>query len=104
VGLIVEAGRQLNLQSFKVRLVSFPSWELFAKQSQEYRDKVLPERVKVRLAVEAGVSMGWERWVGEKGRVISIERFGASAPVGTIMGEYGMTVSNIVSQALSLLR
>ncbi len=102
VGLIVEAGRQLVAQSLKVRLVSFPSWELFAAQSQEYRDEVLPVEVKVRLAVEAGVSTGWERWVGEKGSVLAINRFGASAPAETVFRELGMTVENIIARALGL--
>jgi len=104
VGLIAEAGRQLAQQSIKVRLVSFPSWELFAAQSQEYRDSVLPAKIKARLAVEAGVSMGWERWVGESGGVIAIDRFGASAPAATVYRELGMTVSNVVARALKLVR
>jgi transketolase len=104
VGLIVEAGRKLVAEAVNVRLVSFPSWELFAAQSQEYRDKVLPGTAKARLAVEAGVSMGWERWVGEKGVVIAIDRFGASAPAETIYSELDLTVGNIVARALSLVR
>ena len=68
VGLIVAAGRRLAEQGLGVRLVSFPSWELFAAQSPEYRDSVLPGTIKTRLAVEAGVSIGWERWIGDKGR------------------------------------
>jgi transketolase len=104
VGLIVEAGRQLAAQSIKVRLVSFPSWELFAAQSQEYREEVLPVTEKARLAVEAGVSMGWERWVGEKGVVFGIDRFGASAPAETVFRELGMTVENIIARAISLVR
>jgi transketolase len=104
VGLIVEAGKQLAAQSLKVRLVSFPSWELFKAQSQAYRDSVLPETIKARLAVEAGVTMGWEHWVGDKGAVIGIDRFGASAPAGTVYRELGLTVENIVARALSLVR
>jgi len=103
VGLIVEAGHQLVAHSLAVRLISFPSWELFTAQSQEYRDQVLPETVKARLAVEAGVSMGWERWVGEKGVVIAVDRFGASAPAETVYRELGMTVENIVARALALV-
>jgi transketolase len=103
VGLIVEAGRQLAAQSLKVRLVSFPSWELFAAQSQEYRNEVLPDTIKRRLAVEAGVPMGWERWVGEKGGIIAINRYGASAPAETVFRELGFTVGNIVARALSLV-
>ena len=104
VGLIVEAGRRLVVQSMAVRLVSFPSWELFAAQSQEYRDSVLPETIKARVAVEAGVSMGWERWVGEKGGVLAIDRFGASAPYEAVFRGLGMTVENVVVRALALLR
>ena len=104
VGLIVEAGRRLVVQSLAVRLVSFPSWELFAAQSQEYRDSVLPETIKARLAVEAGVSMGWERWVGEKGGVLAIDRFGASAPYEAVFRGLGMTVENVVARALALVR
>jgi transketolase len=103
VGLIVEAGRQLAAQALKVRLVSFPSWELFAAQSQEYRNSVLPNTVKARLAVEAGVSMGWERWVGDLGATIGIDRFGASAPAEVVYQELGMTVEKIVERALSLV-
>jgi transketolase len=104
VSLIVEAGLRLAAESVNVRLVSFPSWELFAAQSQEYRDSVFPKTVKARLGVEAGVSMGWERWVGEKGDVIAIDRFGASAPAETVYSELGLTVENIVARALSLVR
>jgi transketolase len=103
VGLIVEAGRKLASQSLGVRLVSFPSWELFAAQSQEYRLSVLPETVQSRLAVEAGVSIGWERWVGEKGGVIAVDRFGGSAPFEAVYRELGMTVENIIARGLSLV-
>ncbi len=104
VGLIVEAGRLLAAQSLKVRLISFPSWELFAAQSQEYRETVLPQSSKARLAVEAGVSIGWERWVGDRGGVLAVDRFGASAPFEAVYRELGMTVENIIDRALSLLR
>ena len=104
VGLIVAAGKQLAAQSVKVRLVSFPSWELFAAQSLAYRDSVLPGTIRARLAVEAGVTMGWERWVGDKGAVLGLNRFGASAPAETVYRELGLTVANIVNQALGLVR
>jgi transketolase len=104
VGLIVEAGRQLAAQSIPVRLVSFPSWELFAAQGQEYRLKVLPESIKARLAVEAGVSMGWERWVGDRGSVLAVNRFGVSAPAETVFREFGFSVENLIARASSLLK
>ena len=103
VGLIVEAGQQLAAQAVNVRLVSFPSWALFTAQEQDYRESVLPGTVKARLAVEAGVSMGWERWVGDKGAVIAIDRFGASAPGETVFQELGFTVEHVVERALSLV-
>jgi transketolase len=85
-------------------LVSFPSWELFAAQDQAYRELVFPPGVKARLAVEAGVSLGWSRWVGEQGDVIAIDRFGASAPYEVVYAELGLTVANIVKRALKLIR
>ena len=63
-----------------VRVVSMPCWELFAEQPQDYRDEVLPPDVRARLSVEAGISLGWERWVGDAGASVAIDRFGASAP------------------------
>jgi transketolase len=104
VGLIVEAGKQLAARSLPVRLVSFPSWELFSAQSQEYRESVLPGTIKARLAVEAGVPMGWENWVGEKGSVLAISRYGASAPAEVVYREFGLTVENVVARAASLVR
>ncbi len=102
VGLIVAARQKLQEQKISVRLVSMPSWELFDAQSQEYRDSVLPPSVHARLAVEAGVSQGWHRYVGDYGDVISVERFGASAPGPVVMREYGFTVENVCKRALDL--
>jgi len=84
VSLIVEAGAKLAQAGVNVRLVSFPSWELFKAQGQGYQDSVLLPKVNKRIAIEAGVSQGWERWTGERGSTISIERFGASSPYQTI--------------------
>ena len=103
VNLIVEAGLRLAAEAVTVRLVSFPSWELFASQDQEYRESVFPATVRARLAVEAGVSMGWERWVGEKGAILGINRFGASAPSEVVFRELGLTIGNITEQALQLV-
>jgi transketolase len=103
VSLIVEAGVRLVMEGISLRLVSFPSWELFAGQEQEYRDAVLPPAVTARLAVEAGVSQGWERWVGESGKVISVESYGASAPYKIIFENFGFTVENVITQAKSQL-
>jgi transketolase len=104
VSLIVEAGMRLAAEAVAVRLVSFPSWELFTAQDQTYRESVLPSMTKRRLAVEAGVSMGWERWVGDRGTILGIDRFGASAPSEIVYREFGLTISNIVLQALQLTR
>ncbi len=103
VSLIMAAQPKLAEQGVKARVVSFPSWRLFREQSEEYRDNVLPPNITARLAVEAAATMGWDHWVGEKGGVIGVDRFGASAPVKQIMPAYGFTVDNVVETALKLL-
>ena len=104
VDLIVKAGERLASEGNNIRLVSFPSWEIFRQQEKGYREQVLPKRIAARLAVEAGVSLGWREWVGDQGAVISVDRFGASAPAGRIFEEYGLTVDNVIKQAVKLLR
>jgi transketolase len=81
-----------------------PSWELFAAQSQKYRDAVLPPGISARLVVEAGVAQGWERYVGEHGDIISVEGFGASAPGEVVMQKYGFTVENVCKRAMALMK
>jgi len=103
VGLIVAAGARLASEGVNLRLVSFPSWELFKAQDASYRQQVLPASIKHRLAVEAGVSLGWERWTGDQGRIIAVDRFGASAPYQVVYEQYGLTVNNIVRAALEML-
>ena len=104
VPLIVEARQKLMEQKVEARIVSMPSWELFDAQPQEYRDSVLPPSVRVRVAVEAGVPLGWHRYVGDQGEVIGIDHFGASAPGPVVMREFGFTVENVCKQALALLQ
>lgn len=104
VALIVGAEPLLRQRGVRVRLVSMPSWELFAKQSDDYREGVLPRAVKARLSVEAASSMGWERWVGSEGDILSVDRFGASAPGDIVMRQYGFTVDHVVERALALVR
>jgi len=104
VNLILNAASNLAAEGVNVRVVSFPSWEIFEKQDKSYRDKVLPPDVKTRIAVEAGSPLGWKNWVGDRGRVIGIKKFGASAPGGRVMNEYGFSVGNIIENALDLLR
>ena len=103
VGLIMEARHKLLEKKIQVRVVSMPSWELFEAQPLEYRNTVLPPAVGARLAVEAGVSQGWHRFVGSRGDVLAVDRFGASAPGKVMMREYGFTVDNVCVRAIALL-
>jgi transketolase len=103
VGLIVAAGQRLAEQGVAVRLVSFPSWELFAQQDADYQAAVLPPAVTARVAVEAGISQGWHRWVGSAGRVLALDRYGASAPATTVFEKLGFTVENVIKLAQELL-
>jgi transketolase len=103
VSLIYEAGKKLSEEGCSVRVVSFPSWQLFEQQDEAYREAVLPRRVQARVAVEAGASLGWERYVGLNGRIIAINRYGASAPYKTIFEHLGLTVENVLAKAKELL-
>jgi transketolase len=103
VSLCVGAAGELAKQGIKARVVSFPSWELFAQQSQEYRDSVFPPAVKARLSVEAGATLAWCKWVGDSGASVGIDRFGASAPASVLAKEFGFTVDNVTQRALALL-
>jgi transketolase len=103
VGLTLEAGRKLADDGTAVRVVSMPCWELFELQPAAYRDEVLPPEVKARLSVEPGVSLGWSRWVGDRGASISIEHYGASAPGGTVLEQFGYNLDNVVTRASALL-
>lgn len=104
VGLIVEAAGMLRREGISVRCVSMPSWDLFDAQSPDYRESVLPAGVTARLAVEAGSSQGWHRWVGDGGDVLAVDDFGASAPIQDVARNYGFTVDNVVARARALLR
>jgi transketolase len=99
----LEAHQKLTGEGVAARLVSMPSWDLFEKQPQSYRDEVLPPSVTARLAIEAAVPFGWERYVETKGDVIGINRFGASAPVKVLLEKFGFTPANIVQRAHKLL-
>lgn len=103
VSLIVAAGESLAAEGRNIRLVSFPCWELFEEQGEDYMDDVFPSRIKKRLAVEAGVSQGWYRWVGDQGEVISVDRFGASAPQKVLYEKYGLTVECVLERAKAIL-
>jgi transketolase len=104
VALCLSAREQLAAQGLRVRVVSMPSWELFDEQSPEYRAAVLGPHGTPRLAVEAGVSFGWHRYLGERGAMIGVNGFGASAPGKEVLQHYGFTVENVVTQALAVLR
>ena len=102
VELAVEAKTKLNEQGVKVRIVSMPSTNIFDEQPQEYKKSVLPKNILKRVAVEAGVTLGWYKYVGLEGRVIGLDRFGASAPYKTLYKEFGITTDAIVEAVNSL--
>jgi transketolase len=85
------------------RVVSMPSWERFADQDVAYRDEVLPPQVRARVAVEAAAPFGWERWVGDAGRIVGMERFGASAPAEVLFERFGFTPENVANEAKAAL-
>jgi transketolase len=103
VSLTLEARERLQSEGVPTRVVSLPCWELFDEQSQEYRDEVLPPAVGARLAVEAGVRQGWDRFVGPKGDVVCLARFGASAPGDVVLKELGFNVDNVLKRTRALL-
>ena len=103
VHLALKACRALEEKGIAVRVVNMPSWELFEKRSQSDKDSLLPPDVTARLAVEAGMPMGWERYVGSRGAVIGVSGFGASAPGGVVLENFGFTEENVVAQALKVL-
>jgi transketolase len=103
VSIALEAADILNETGIKTRVVSFPSWELFDMQSEDYKEEVLPSKVKARVSVEAGVAQGWDKYVGNYGESISIDKFGASAAYKTLFENYGFSVKNIVKTSEQLL-
>ncbi len=103
VHLALAAREVLQNQGIPTRVVAMPSWEIFEKQPEDYKRTVLPPQVHKRLAIEAAVPLGWERYIGLRGEVIGVERFGASAPYKVIMEKFGFTVENIVARAQNLL-
>jgi transketolase len=104
VSLAVAAQESLAANGIRARVVSMPCWELFAEQSADYRDAVLPRDVTARVAIEAGVTLGWHRWVGDRGVVIGLDRFGASGPGGVLAKQFGFTAENIVRAATGLVK
>ncbi len=103
VYIALEAAKRLQKKNISVRVVSMPSWALFERQEQEYQDKVLPASISARVAVEAGTSQGWHRYVGSRGRVVTLEHFGASASHQVLFEKFGFTAGHVEEKALLLL-
>jgi transketolase len=102
--IAMEAGKLLQERGVSARVVSFPSWELFQAQSEEYRRSVLPPDIRARVSIEAGTSMGWERYVGTDGVAIGVSHFGASAPIDVLYKEFGLTAQHVADEAARLVR
>jgi transketolase len=101
--LALAAGKTLAAEGIRVRVVSLPSWELFDRQPQAYRERILPPGVRARVAVEAGIRLGWEHYVGLDGSIVGIDRFGASAPYQTLYEQFGITAEAVAAAARRLL-
>lgn len=104
VSLAVKAQKELETKGVATRVVSMPCWELFDQQSQAYKDEVLPPAITARLAIEAASPFGWHKYVGDKGEIIGVETFGASAPDKILLEKYGFSLANVVEQALKLVK
>ncbi len=100
----MEAHASLSSEGVAARVVSMPCWEAFAKQEQSYRDEVLPPEVKARVSIEAGATLGWERWLGDGGEAIGVDQFGASAPASVIFENYGLTAAKVVEAARRVMK
>jgi len=103
VGLAMEAREKLNAGGTPTRVVSMPCWEFFDAQSAKYKESVLPSKIKARLAIEAGVSLGWAKYIGDGGDTLTVDVFGASAPAEDVFRDYGFTVENVIRKARKLI-
>lgn len=103
VSLSLNAAEQLEAEGKNVRVISFPSWEIFEQQSDKYKNQIFPAEIKARVSVEMGVAMGWQKYVGDSGETLSIEKFGASAPDSVLYEKYGFTVESVVATAKRVL-
>ncbi|KAG0456943.1 hypothetical protein HPP92_021787 [Vanilla planifolia] len=101
--IAIKAAEELRKEGKAVRVVSLVSWELFNEQSDEYKESVFPAAVTARVSVEAGSTLGWEKFIGSKGKAIGIDRFGASAPAGRIYKEFGLTPENVFAVAKTII-
>jgi transketolase len=104
IALVMYAQAKLSEEGIAARVVSMPSWELFEKQNDSYKEKILPKVLKKRLAVEAGSPIGWHKYVGEQGDILAMHRFGESGPADDLYDEFGFTIANVVAKAKTLLR
>jgi transketolase len=102
--LAFAASERLEADGIRARVVSMPCWETFELQDRAYRDTVLPPDVRKRVSVEIGVSLGWERWVGDEGAIIGLDHFGASAPAGTIFEKFGFTADRVTDIGRRVVR
>jgi transketolase len=104
VHLAIEAQKQLSEDGINAKVVSFPCWELFEKQDQNYKDSVLPPNVTARIAIEAGVAQGWEKYTGTEGIFIGMKTFGTSAPAKQAFKKFSITTENIINTAKDLVK
>jgi transketolase len=103
VSLALSAAESLAKENIKAQVVSMPSWELFEKQPKSYKDSVLPPKVKTRVAIEAGVEMGWHKYIGDKGIFIGMSSFGASAPAKVCFEKFGITAEAVIAAAKKVI-
>ena len=103
VVIALDAAEMIKAKGFAVRVVSMPSWELFDAQPKDYQHQILPPGVSAKIAIEAGSPQGWHRWVGESGRIIALDHFGASAPYKTLYEKFGLTAERVVATALEMV-
>ncbi|HEY0426291.1 MAG TPA: transketolase [Pyrinomonadaceae bacterium] len=103
VGLAMEAREKLNAEGTPTRVVSMPCWKFFDAQNAKYKEEVLPSKIRARLSIEAGVSLGWAKYTGDAGDTLAVDKFGASAPGEDVFRDYGFTVENVIKKAKKLL-
>jgi transketolase len=103
LSVALDAATALLKDGVRARVVSLPSWELFAAQPDAYRDSVLPAAIRARVSVEAGTSFGWQRWLGDRGEAVSLDHFGASAPGERLFEEFGFTASHVADTVRRVL-
>jgi transketolase len=104
VAIALGAQEKLLAQGIRARVVSLPCWEIFAAQSPEYQDSVIPRAIEARVSIEAGTTLGWQRWVGDEGVAIGIDHFGASGPGGVLMKEFGFTADAVVRAVTDMVK